>query len=166
MCIRDRHSSVHTRASGAERRRFDTPPGAKLSSGSALRNRRGYSAGSVPGTSPGRRARRCPNTRNVARVIDLRNDDEIAKGAKARSEAAREYYDAAPVSSAPFLGDIDAFWGGVSANAPPLPLWPRVSMLWSARPLNAALSRALEDGGNAALYGAILDSAPTTVLVD
>ncbi|KAH8071368.1 glutathione S-transferase [Aureococcus anophagefferens] len=101
--------------------------------------------------------------RDVARVIDLRNDDEVAKGAKARSEAAREYYDAAPVSNAPFLGDIDAFWGGVSANAPPLPLWPRVSMLWSARPLNAALSRALEDGGNAALYVAILDSAPTTV---
>ncbi|KAH8053061.1 tyrosine phosphatase-like protein [Aureococcus anophagefferens] len=100
--------------------------------------------------------------RDVARVIDLRNDDEVAKGAKARSEAAREYYDAAPVSNAPFLGDIDAFWGGVSANAPPLPLWPRVSMLWSARPLNAALSRALEDGGNAA-YAAILDSAPTTV---
>lgn len=60
--------------------------------------------------------------RDVARVIDLRNDDEVAKGAKARSEAAREYYDAAPVSNAPFLGDIDAFWGGVSANAPPLPL--------------------------------------------
>ena len=97
-------------------------------------------------------------------VIDLRNEDEVAKGARKRSDAARDFYARREPSlrRRPLLGDIDGFWTAVAEEAPPL-LWPRVALLWSARPLNAALSRALEDGGNAMLYKAILASAPRTV---
>mmetsp|Transcript_11904 Transcript_11904/g.35478 ORF Transcript_11904/g.35478 Transcript_11904/m.35478 type:complete len:288 (+) Transcript_11904:159-1022(+) len=106
-----------------------------------------------------------PDGRRLAVLIDLRNDDETASGAEKRTDAAREFYAGlGPVAMRnPFIGNIDAFWTAVASQAPPLPLWPKVQMLWSSKPLDAALARALEDGGLPLLYKSILASAPKAV---
>ena len=99
-------------------------------------------------------------------VIDLRNDDEIGKGRANRTAAATDFYQAISneqLVNRPLLGDIDGFWAAVADQAPPLPVFPKIAMLWSSKPLDDALSRALEDGGLAMLYTCILASAPAEV---
>ena len=105
--------------------------------------------------------------KRLGRVIDLRNDDEIGKGRANRTAAATDFYQSIRAEelliNRPLLGDIDGFWGAVADQAPPLPVFPKIAMLWSSRPLDEALSRALEDGGLAMLYTCILASAPKEV---
>ena len=104
--------------------------------------------------------------KRLGRVIDLRNDDEIVKGRTNRTVAATDFYRAISneqLVNRPLLGDIDGFWGAVADQSPPLPVFPKIAMLWSSRPLDEALSRALEDGGLAMLYTCILASAPQEV---
>ena len=104
--------------------------------------------------------------KRLGRVIDLRNDDEIGKGRTNRTVAATDFYRAISneqLVNRPLLGDIDGFWGAVADQAPPLPVFPKIAMLWSSKPLDEALSRALEDGGLAMLYTCILASAPQEV---
>ena len=104
--------------------------------------------------------------KRLGRVIDLRNDDEIVKGRTNRTVAATDFYRAISneqLVNRPLLGDIDGFWGAVADQAPPLPVFPQLAMLWSSKPLDDALSRALEDGGLAMLYTCILASAPQEV---
>ena len=105
--------------------------------------------------------------KRLGRVIDLRNDDEIGKGRANRTAAATDFYRSIAAEelliNRPLLGDIDGFWGAVADQAPPLPVFPKIAMLWSSRPLDEALSRALEDGGLAMLYTCILASAPAEV---
>ncbi len=104
--------------------------------------------------------------KRLGRVIDLRNDDEIVKGRTNRTVAATDFYRAISneqLVNRPLLGDIDGFWGAVADQAPPLPVFPQLAILWSSKPLDDALSRALEDGGLAMLYTCILASAPQEV---
>ena len=105
--------------------------------------------------------------KRLGRVIDLRNDDEIGKGRANRTAAATDFYRSIAAEelliNRPLLGDITGFWGAVADQAPPLPVFPKIAMLWSSRPLDEALSRALEDGGLAMLYTCILASAPQEV---
>ena len=105
--------------------------------------------------------------KRLGRVIDLRNDDEIGKGRANRTAAATDFYRSIAAEelliNRPLLGDITGFWGAVAEQAPPLPVFPKIAMLWSSRPLDEALSRALEDGGLAMLYTCILASAPAEV---
>ena len=105
--------------------------------------------------------------KRLGRVIDLRNDDEIGKGRANRTAAATDFYRSIRAEqlliNRPLLGDIDGFWGAVADQAPPLPVFPKIAMLWSSKPLDDALSRALEDGGLAMLYTCILASAPAEV---
>ena len=105
--------------------------------------------------------------KRLGRVIDLRNDDEIGKGRANRTAAATDFYRSIRAEqlliNRPLLGDIDGFWAAVADQAPPLPVFPKIAMLWSSRPLDEALSRALEDGGLAMLYTCILASAPAEV---
>ena len=105
--------------------------------------------------------------KRLGRVIDLRNDDEIGKGRANRTAAATDFYRSIRAEqlliNRPLLGDIDGFWGAVADQSPPLPVFPKIAMLWSSRPLDEALSRALEDGGLAMLYTCILASAPAEV---
>lgn len=101
--------------------------------------------------------------KRLGRVIDLRNDEEIVKGRVNRTASATDFYRSIAAEdilvTRPLLGDIDGLWGEVAAQAPPLPLFPQLAMLWSSKPLDEALSRALEDGGLALLYTCILASA-------
>jgi hypothetical protein len=105
--------------------------------------------------------------KRLGRVIDLRNADEIGKGRANRTAAATDFYRSIAAEelliNRPLLGDIDGFWGAVADQAPPLPVFPKIAMLWSSKPLDDALSRALEDGGLAMLYTCILASAPAEV---
>ena len=105
--------------------------------------------------------------KRLGRVIDLRNGDEIGKGRANRTAAATDFYRSIAAEelliNRPLLGDITGFWGAVAEQAPPLPVFPKIAMLWSSRPLDEALSRALEDGGLAMLYTCILASAPQEV---
>ena len=105
--------------------------------------------------------------KRLGRVIDLRNEDEIGKGRANRTAAATDFYRSIAAEelliNRPLLGDITGFWGAVAEQAPPLPVFPKIAMLWSSRPLDEALSRALEDGGLAMLYTCILASAPEEV---
>ena len=91
-------------------------------------------------------------------VVDLRNDDER----RPKSPASRAWHASIDARRTPLLGDVDAFWVAVADLAPP-PVLSRVQMLWSTKPLEAALARNLEDGGNALLYRSILSSAPAAV---
>ncbi|KAJ1452082.1 protein-tyrosine phosphatase-like protein [Pelagophyceae sp. CCMP2097] len=93
------------------------------------------------------------------RIIELRNRDEGKR--HERSAGSVALYAALSVSERPILEDTDAFWTAVRLDAPRGSLaWENVAMIWSAEPLNAALSRTLERGGLAALYRATLRSAP------
>mmetsp|Transcript_29286 Transcript_29286/g.90595 ORF Transcript_29286/g.90595 Transcript_29286/m.90595 type:complete len:388 (+) Transcript_29286:484-1647(+) len=107
--------------------------------------------------------------RSVALVVDLRNDDEIAKGAKNRTAAAAALYEElgdssrpTALSQRPLLGDVDAFWTGVAELSPPMP-FEQAAAIFTTKPLNDALTRSLEDGGIPMMYKAILLSAPEEV---
>ena len=105
--------------------------------------------------------------KRLGRVIDLRNDDEIGKGRANRTAAATDFYRSIAAEQLRSIGRSWAtstgFWGAVADQAPPLPVFPKIAMLWSSKPLDDALSRALEDGGLAMLYTCILASAPAEV---
>ena len=77
--------------------------------------------------------------KRLGRVIDLRNDDEIVKG-PCEPDGGGDFYRAISneqlLINRPLLGDIDGFWGAVADQAPPLPVFPKIAMLWSSKPLD------------------------------
>lgn len=122
-----------------------------------------------------------PCGRPLGAIIDLRNADEIGKGARDRSEGAELLYErlgraqtvlgsgggktssSSPSSStvlyhAPLLGDIEAFWAAVEKTLPP---WrastARLATLFVGGALNDAAARRLEEGGLPLLYSSMLE---------
>lgn len=115
----------------------------------------------------------------VSAIIDLRSADEIEKGAKDRSAGAKLLYDRLPrpenvldctsssssplrspmLYHAPLLSDIEGFWATVESRMPPAELgWLRLRSIFDGGAVPRATARALEDGGLALLYEAMLSS--------
>ena len=114
----------------------------------------------------------------VSAIIDLRSADEIEKGAKDRTAGAKFLYDRLPrpqnvldcksssspsrlpvLYHAPLLSDIDGFWATVESRMQPAELgWLRLRSIFDGGAVPRATARALEDGGLALLYEAMLSS--------
>ena len=127
-----------------------------------------------------------PCGRPLGAIIDLRNADEIGKGARDRSEGAELLYErlgraqtvlgsgggktssSSPSSStvlyhAPLLGDIEAFWAAVEKTLPP---WRASTARLATLFVGGALRRggaALEEGGLPLLYSSMLRPASRAV---
>lgn len=111
---------------------------------------------------------------SLACVVDLRNLDEISKGAAVRSEGATLLYsqlqcpednnDGPRLYHVPLLEDVDAFWEEAIRRMPPAHrIMATLNTIFTNGALDRAAARHLEDGGLPLLYLIMLATAPAAI---
>ena len=104
-------------------------------------------------------------------ILDLRNSDEIDKGAKQRTEGARFFYDSLDDNGGsrchqlvriPILANVDAFWDAAIDRMPVTDrMGATLQTAFRAGALDRAAARYLEQGGLPALYSVMLETCGT-----
>jgi len=111
---------------------------------------------------------------SLACVVDLRNLDEISKGAAVRSEGATLLYsklqcphdniDGPRLYHVPLLEDVDAFWEEAITRMPPgQRVMATLNTIFTNGALDRAAARHLEKGGLPLLYLVMLATAPAAI---
>jgi len=107
--------------------------------------------------------------RPLAAVIDLRNSDEVAKGAKKRTSGSNLFYSSASSMSSddtvnflhcPILKDIDSFWDeAINQLDTSTKVAATLQTVFQGGALDRAAARNLEQGGHALMYSIMLKTA-------
>ena len=95
-------------------------------------------------------------------ILDLRNSDEINRGAQQRTEGATLFYSSLEddqLVRVPILSDVDSFWDAAVDRMPRAArLKATLQTTFRAGALDRAAARQLERGGLPALYGVMLET--------